>query len=59
MGGAGEVGKPVLCYSWLEAPSPREILTLRKTELAVKQGRSWGRKRRRRRRTKGSGVRWG
>lgn len=46
-----------MCCSWLGAPGPREILTLWKTEQAVRQGRrSWKRKRRRRgRRTKGSG----
>lgn len=49
MGGAGRWGELVLCCSWLGAPSPREILTLWKTEQAVRQGRrSWKRKRRRR-----------
>lgn len=38
MGGAGEVGEPVLCCSWPGAPSPREILTLWKTEQAVGRG---------------------
>lgn len=37
------------------APSPREILTLWKTEQAVRQGRSWGKKRRGRRRTRAQG----
>ena len=61
MGGAGEVGEPVLCCSWLGAPHPREILTLWKTEQAVREGRrSWKRKRRRRgEEDKGLRVRWG
>lgn len=36
------MGEPVPCCSWLGAPSPREILTLWKTEQAVRQGRGWG-----------------
>lgn len=55
MGGVGEVGEPVRCCSWLGAPSPREILTLWKTEQAVRQGRSWGKKRRRGRRSRAQG----
>lgn len=57
MGGAGEVGEPVFCCSWLGAPSPREILTLWKTEQAVRRRRRSGKRKRRRRgrRTKGSG----
>lgn len=43
MGGAGEVGEPVLCCSWPGAPSPREILTLWKTEQAVGRGGGVGR----------------
>lgn len=34
------MGEPVLCCSWLGAPSPREILTLWKTEQTVRPG--WG-----------------
>lgn len=41
------MGEPARCCSWRGAPSPREILTLWKTEQAVRQGRGWGKKRRR------------
>lgn len=44
----GRGGGTVRCCSWLGAPSPREILTLWKTEQAVRQGR--GKRRRRGRR---------
>lgn len=55
MGGVTEVGERVPCCSWPGAPSPREIPTLWKTEQAVRQGRSWGKKRRRGRRTRAQG----